>query len=304
MDGALTIHQGVLYVGRHAKTADVRSFDLDGHPLETHFRFKDAESGRSSVAGLCVDDDHRVWIADSAASRLRSFTLVGRPVATLIGSAEARDGLGVPVDVCCRGADDDLLVTVASSGRRRHALHELHPASKGMRSLRPLGDPDGAFADICDLTQEEELLYVCERRARRIQIFRDGQFHYAIDLRSLAPDSEPCAVAPAGQGRILIAFSGREEGKGSSLLLTDSGGKLLRVIAESGGLDGDVEQPCDIAVDVATSDRESRIAVLDHAAERLQIFTMDGRCYGSFVDDRGNAPKRRTDRRVRESDND
>ena len=63
MNGALTLHRSVLWVGRHAKTAMIASYDLDGTPLESHFHFRDEEAGRSSVAGLAVDADHRVWVA-------------------------------------------------------------------------------------------------------------------------------------------------------------------------------------------------------------------------------------------------
>ena len=291
MDGALHIHQGVLYVGLHAKTAQVRSFDLDGNPLETHFSFKDPETGRSSVCGLTVDQDHRVWVADAAAARLRAFTLVGREIATVEGNQRERAGLGRPSDVCSRGEDDELIITVASSGRRRHAVHELHPASGRMHSLRPLGDPEGHFADVCDLSQEGDLLYVCERRARRVQVFRAGAFHYSIALAGLAPRSEPCAVAPAGGGRLLVAFTGRNERAASGLVLLASSGKLLRVIAESERLDSELEGPCDVAVEAAASDRQTRVAVLDRAAQRLQIFSLEGRCFGAFVQGRSQPPE-------------
>ncbi len=53
MDGSLSVKNGVVYVGRYAKTAQIASFDLDGRPLETSFTFRDERVGRSAPRGGC-----------------------------------------------------------------------------------------------------------------------------------------------------------------------------------------------------------------------------------------------------------
>ena len=77
MQGSLRLHAGVLFVGRHALTAEVSSHDLDGRPLDTRFRFRDEDAGRSSVDGIDVDADRRLWVADGAAGKVRCFSLFG-----------------------------------------------------------------------------------------------------------------------------------------------------------------------------------------------------------------------------------
>ena len=101
MHGSLCLHRGALYVGRHEKTARVRVYDLDGHERSEGFTFRDPRAGRSVVAGLAVDDDRQVWIADTPCSRVRRFTLFGREVGGL--------GLGLdaplpdPPEPCAKG---------------------------------------------------------------------------------------------------------------------------------------------------------------------------------------------------------
>ena len=133
MSGSLCLKNGILYVGRQAKTATVASYDLDGHPLDTCCRFRDEVVGRSSVLGLAVDDDHRIWVADGPSACVRAFTLFGQEVAAVGGdepqSLDVRGRIGTPVDVVASGVDDDLELLVASAGRRRHALQILHLAS-------------------------------------------------------------------------------------------------------------------------------------------------------------------------------
>ena len=104
MYGSLTVHEGVLYVGRQAKTAWVYSYDLDGRPLQTCFSFCDEEGGMSSASGMSMDDDHRLWVADQPAGLVRAFTLFGIQVACVgdpdgARALDARGVLGAPADV-------------------------------------------------------------------------------------------------------------------------------------------------------------------------------------------------------------
>ena len=117
MQGALAHRNGVLYVGRHAKTAWVRAFDLDGRPLETSFSLRDEVVGRSSVEALAIDEDHRLWLADGAAGKLRAFTLFGREVACVEDEPltdgereDSRGRIGTPSGLAVDGSDDELVV--------------------------------------------------------------------------------------------------------------------------------------------------------------------------------------------------
>jgi hypothetical protein len=87
--GSLCLRNGVLYVGRHAQTAHVAAYDLDGNALGIGFSVRGPGGGRAAAAGIAVDDDHRVWVADAANGRVRAFTLFGRELAGLRASAAA-----------------------------------------------------------------------------------------------------------------------------------------------------------------------------------------------------------------------
>jgi len=292
MQGSLCLKNGVLYVGRHAKTASVASYDLDGHALETRFTFRDEGTGRSSASGLSVDDDHRIWVADAASARLRGFTLFGREVAGVGAEpgahADRRGSLGTPVGVVARGADDSLEILVASAGRRRHALQVLFPETGVVHSLRPLGDPRGEFHDLVGVARAGERVWACERGARRIQVFRHGDFHYAFRLP--APGGghlEPSAVAALDDGRCVVAV----DGPISALLLVDAAGELRATLAQGPGSPraedgagplGEVDHPGAVVVEPGLRDRDARVAVLDRDGERLQVFNLEGACYGAF----------------------
>ena len=288
MQGSLCLNNGVLYVGRCAKTASVASYDLDGHPLETRFTFRDKETGISSVAGLDVDDDHRIWVADGASGRLRGFTLFGQEIAIVgaePGSSEDRRGsIGLPSDVSASGSDDSLEILIASRGLRRHALQILHPDTGRVRSLRPLGDPRGQFQDLVGVAKLGDLVYACERRARRVEVFRHGDFHFAFQLMASGGGfAVPSAVAVLDDRRALVAVSQPE----SALLLVDRTGTLIRVLAWGSGegaepRSGEVLQPSGVVVEAGARDRDTRVAVIDCDGERVQVFNLESVCYGAF----------------------
>jgi hypothetical protein len=57
---------------------------------------------------------------------------------------------------------------------------------------------------------------------------------------------------------------------------------VLRVLAEHGDDGGQVIEPSDVVVEPEASDRTRRLAVIDRDGERVQVFTLEGRCHGAF----------------------
>jgi sugar lactone lactonase YvrE len=287
MRGSLALRNGVLYVGTEERTAHVRSYDLDGTALEAAFSFRGEDGGAASVDGLDVDADHRVWVADGAGARLLGFSLVGAPLAALgagaVGDHDARGVLGRPVDVCSLGEDDGQCLIVASGGVRRHAVQVL-PLDPRFReeSLRPLGDQDGRFHDVRGLALDSlgRELFVCEAGRARVQVFRDQDFHRALTPRLGRARFEPNALAVCGDGRLVIAQGGEDSG----LLLCARNGELLRVLAEAGTAEGEVEEPGAVVVEEGSSDRSSRVVVIDRDGLRVQVFNLLGDCWGTFQD--------------------
>ena len=291
MQGSLALHRGSLYVGRQDKTARVSIYDLDGHERAPGFSFRDPRAGRSVAAGLAVDDDRQVWVADTPSSRVRTFTLFGREVGG-IGLAlddapedppwtDAPAVIRAPVDIAVEGDTDQGRLAIACAGERRHAV-QLFDVSGGLvRSLRPGGDPHGRFRGVRGVALRRRFLYVAEAGGRSVQVFRDAAFHFAFSVPCRGGGRfEPVAVAPLDDGRMVVACGGHP----SALLLVDGSGQLRRVLAEEGEEPGAVSQPGDVVVEPGADERTGRVAVIDRDGERVQVFTLTGRAYGSFVE--------------------
>jgi len=296
MVGSLALRSSLLYVGREEKTARVRVYDLDGHVVSGGFSFRDARLGRSVAAGIAVDEDRRLWVADTPASRVRRFTLFGREdgglgldldaplaegdAATLsVGNPDGPGLVRLPVAVAVEGNGEEGRLAVGCDGERRHAV-QLWDVERGyVLSPRPCGDPHGRYRGVRGVALLGRFLYVAEAQAGRLQVFRDGSFHFAFSVPAGGDARfEPVGVAPLSDGRMVVATTGRTD----ALLLVDSAGRLLRVLAESGDEEGRVRHPGDVVVEERASDAATRIAVIDQDAERVQVFTLEGRCYGAF----------------------
>lgn len=282
MHGSLALFEGVLYVGSEARSAEVRAFDLDGRELALVAQFEGEDGGAAAASGIAVDQDHRLWVADAVGERLLAFSLFGKRLADVDETALAARGrsgeLGAPIDVISLGADDEQRLIVASKGLRRHAVRSLPLGSGKPTSLRPGGDPEELFHGVRGLAHADDLLYVCESGAGRVQVFKGERFHFAFDAGSRTTPWSPVAAAALGDGRVLVVH-GAEDG---ALLLFDAAGRLRRVLAEGGVEAGRLRAPNDVVVELGRDDRRTRVAVIDRDGTRVQVFNLEGRCYGSF----------------------
>tara|TARA_R110002072_G_scaffold207356_4_gene364953 strand:+ start:2247 stop:3179 length:933 start_codon:yes stop_codon:yes gene_type:complete len=280
LQGSIAHRSGVLYVGRHARTARIASFDLDGRRLESGFTFRDTDMGRSSVDGLAADDDHRLWVADGAACRVRAFSLFGREVVTLGDplslDSDRRGQLGRPVALAVEGTDDDLVLAVVSGGRRRHAVQLMHPATGRTLSLRPDGDPEGLFQSAVRVRLDDGSVAVLESGRRRIQVFEDGNFHYALDLPG-AREEVPTSFERMPDGRIVVALDCAPGAPGGLHLLDRAGRPQGRL-----DLEEPLVHPADLALIPGDDDASTRVCVIDRDGERVLQFNLEGRAYGSF----------------------
>ena len=289
MSGSLALHRGSLFIGREEKTASVRVFDLDGRERSSGFSFRDHRAGRSTAAGLAVDDDRRIWVADTPCSRVRCFSLFGREE-TGFGLAldeplltppftDARGELVAPVDVAVRGDSEGGTLVIANGGECRHAVQVFDVEAGYVFSPAPGGDPHGRFRGVRGVAMLGRFLYVADAIGGRVHVFRDDAFHFAFEVFAAGNARfEPFAVAPLADGRMVVACAGET----SALLLLDGAGNLVRVLAEGGEGEGAVRHPRDVVVESAP-DAHARIAVIDRDGERVQIFTLQGRCYGAFA---------------------
>jgi hypothetical protein len=273
-----------LYVARHEAAAHVRPYDLDGAPLSAGFALRSLDGKNSTIAALDVDPDHQVWVADAAHERVRRFTLFGREVAGFASAQEAsRDARGslaqlVDLEVSDRGKS--LECVIACGGWRRHAVQLLDEDGRVLASLRSEGDPRANFHGVTRVARAGARIYVCEAHAGRCQIFRDGEFEFLFKVPMASGQRfEPTAIAAFDDGRMVVAHAGES----SALLLLDRGGRIERVLAESGCETGAVDEPTDVVIEQGVDASAARIAVIDRGGERVQVFRLSGACSGAFA---------------------
>jgi hypothetical protein len=54
------------------------------------------------------------------------------------------------------------------------------------------------------------------------------------------------------------------------------------VLAGHGREEGAVFEPNDVAVDPHAAEPDARVAVIDRDGDRVQLFSLEGRCFGVF----------------------
>lgn len=270
MHGSLALENGVLWVARYGEEASVFAYDLDGHRLGPGFALGTLEQGAPVVTGLEFDDDHSLWLADEATSRVRSFSVFG-----VEGQTLEHERLGKVCDVVVRGEDDAKQIWVASGGLQYGNVQLFSGEGEHLRSLRSMGDPAQSFRDIAGLAFGEQLAYVCERRGGRVQVFRGEEFHFSFGLDS---GFEPTAAAALPDDRVLVTTGGDQSG----LHLFDRAGRHLAQVAACGSEEGQLFEPSDVVALEGRDDRHTRIVVIDSDGDRVQVFSLAGRCYGVF----------------------
>lgn len=292
MNGSLCLRAGVLYVGRHGRSGHVAAYDLDGQPLTRGFTFRAADSTTNDarVAGLDVDRDHTLWVADSGSDCLRGFSVFGREVARferLRGAPpnDTREGedrrgdLALLRDVAVIDGDEDDELLITCGGRRRHGLVIARRDGAWLAGLRSEGHPLGGFQGLARAAVHGRWIWALEAGAGRIQVFRDRDFHFLFRLPGRDGGRfEPTAAAPLADGTWLVAV----RGEASALIVVDAAGRLVRELARQGDEPGSVRDPEDLAVEACDAWDRTRVAVLDRDGDRVQIFTLGGSCYGAL----------------------
>lgn len=288
MSGRLALARGVLWVGRHARAAHLRPYDLDGHPLGPGFSFRDAGAGGGSVDGLAVDADRGIWVADGRSSCVRRFTIFGGEIQTLQASpAASRDGRGVLAELADLALIQDLegeqapRLLVACGGWRSYAVQVFDEEGLWQAYLRSEGDPQQHYRGVRAVDARGRWIAVAEAGRKRVQVFRDGEFHFLV-RPAAEGGGDLASVAVLEDGRLVIGLVGGESR--SAVLLLDAAGRLVRPLAVGGTGHGQVLDPVGVAVEHGSEDRRTRVAVLDRDGERVQVLNLEGRCYGELTD--------------------
>jgi hypothetical protein len=283
MSGRLAAHGGVVWVARERRAGGVRAFDFDGRPVADEFVVQPLRATRTTIVGLAVDADRRLFLVDSSARSVRRFNAFGvEQEEVLRCESELHDSLerlAAPVDVAVDGIEGDERVVVACGGERRHALKIHDRDCRLLQSLRPLGDPMGVFHHLGRVGARGRWVVALERAKDRVQVFRDGEFHYAfgvpVDRRAPAA---LVAIEPLEDGGFVAALRGP---RGSHLLRLGRAGALESVLAEGEA----IEDPVDLVVEEGGTTPRTRVIVLDKEGSRVAVHTLEGRMLGEFLED-------------------
>ena len=286
------------------KTTRVTAFDLDGRPLGPTTTLRGEKGTRTEIRAIAVDEDRRIWAADAGSGCVRAYNVSGAEVGRVesVGdpAADRPGALGDPAGLAVQGVESETRLLLSRRGHLHNALVLLAPDPAGdpgpPKVLHRDGDPREPWRHLAGVALAGDRALACEAGTGTIHVFRGGEFLFRIELPGSPARLEPRLVAPLADGRLVVACGGGTE---SALLLLDPGGGVLATIAAEGEEEGAVHLPTGLAVEEGPPRPNSRIAVLDRDAERIQVFTLDGRCYGSFLDAReieiGQSETRRRD---------
>ncbi len=301
---SLAARHATLWVARWDRSWRIVPHDFDGRRLSAGFVVAPEDGPRADVRSIAVDEDRRIWVVDSASDRVRVFTAFGRELAGLPRGGQDTVGSLTDVEaVDATGVEDALQIAVTSRGARRHALHlvgpektvprerkverDARPDSAVLRELRAVvsvqpRDKDAGFAGLARVAcGPRGIVVACEPSTGLVHVWRDGRFHFAFRTPG---GSAPTAVRVLRDGRMVVASAGSDEhASPGAIHLVDAAGRPLRRLAEGGEDEGAVCEPEDLALDESRGpDRRTRVVVADLAGTRLQVFNLEGDCYGAF----------------------
>jgi len=112
-----------------------------------------------------------------------------------------------------------------------------------------------------------------------VRVYVGGALHWSVEVPVAgAGHFRPTAVAPLEDGGLVVACA---DPAASALVVTDPGGRVRRVLAEGGPEVGQVDEPLDVVVEEHV-EGGPRVIVVDQAGDRVQVFTLEGRCFGAF----------------------
>lgn len=286
MNGCLALQGGILWLARHARSVEIRAYDLDGARVGEGFGFSGANGGRARADGLAVDRDMRLRVADSKAAAVRTFTVFGVELDPLAASGpdDTAGNVGEPATVAVEGVESDLRILVGSRGVRRHGVQCFDRGGNRLYSLRSRGDAAEPFEDVVRVAIDGRFQLVCEAGTGLVLVFRDGEFHFALKpprARGVVHHPIPTAARRLSDGRFVVATSSPA---GGGVHLLEATGRPIHTIAYPGERASEVFEPTDIALDEGPSDRRTRVAIVDSDGDRVQVFNLEGVCFGSFTD--------------------
>ena len=128
-------------------------------------------------------------------------------------------------------------------------------------------------------------LFAAEHRAARVQVFEGTDHWFDVEPRDLRGRPVRVVALDTDSGaELLMATVGAADGSGGEVLWVEEGRwDRPHRIAAAGTGPGQVDEPVAVAL-ARDEDRGEPLAVVaDRSGTRLQLFALDGSCYGEFT---------------------
>lgn len=273
MFGGCAVAGNLLCVACSDARGRVILVDLEERRPVSRFDYTGPGGGYAEAAGIAMDGEHSIFVADPANHVVRRFTLFGKelghlglPVQAVPGGV-LRDRVGVLHRPSGVAILDDVVHVACGEVGWRHGVQRFHRDGRVMRALLAHGDPERSFGAPRGIAAGPEGVFVADTLHGEVQRFTT-QGRYVSSFRVAVGDAEaarPVAVQPLSDGRILVADAGDRPG--------------LRLF----GLDGrplgwpGPEPACD-RPQALCRDARGSLYVLDRDGERVQRLHRDLHC--------------------------
>lgn len=252
---ALDVCKGQLYIA-DPEAQTVWLADLTGQTFSPFVR-SDKKVPLPSPIGVAVEEDGRVFVADSRRNLVLVFSPAGKLLSTL-GSGRFGRPTGLAVDRRSH------VLYVADTLRHEIAVYSTRDL-KEKRSFGGPGNEPGRFNLPVHLAVRKGILYVVDTMNFRVQVFdAEGRFLGLFgQMGDGAGDfARPKGIAVDSEGNVYVA-----DALFDNVQVFDRLGRLLLGFGKVGRQAGQFWLPAGLAVDEA-----DRLYVADSANRRVQVF--------------------------------
>jgi sugar lactone lactonase YvrE len=217
-------------------------------------------------AGIAIDSEENLWIADSVNNRIDEFSRSGQFLKA-VGSAGSAGGQFSQPKAIAIASNGHFWVADAGNNR----IDEFSPSWEFIRSIGSQGSGNGQFSGPEGIAiSPEGNIWVADTYNHRVQEFTaNGEFVKVVaGLGSI----EPTGITVTPSGLVWVT-----DWAGNRIVELGSAGNLLKSIGSAGSGPGQFSHPDAVVVDAG-----GNVWVGDQSNERVEEFSSEGSYLGEF----------------------